>query len=150
MICEHSVVLRILIRFPSAGLKCFATFVFASSLFCSLIFPGYILISFISKSCLWSWKKTEYNEWFRHTFFQRGWGLSDDTYVLYAWCSKIVRGPQKEKIRNLTKWCLFILYIFFSFFVLQFLLCPNWSFSKDVYKTMEKTLVIFSLPDLII
>ena len=66
------------------------------------------------------------------THFSRGerWGLSDDTYVLYAWWSKIVRGPQKEKLET---WqndvYLFYIYIF-SFFCSQFLLCPNWSFSK--------------------
>lgn len=69
-LCEHSVGFRILSRFPSAGLKCFATFVFAS-VFCSLIFQYYILISFISKILPVILKKQYRNEWFRHTFFQR-------------------------------------------------------------------------------
>lgn len=149
-LCEHSVGFHILTRFPSAGVKCFATFVFAS-LFCSLIFHCYILISFISKILPVILKKQYRNEWFRHILPEERGGVYRMTLMFCMPGGPKLLGGLKKKNYKLDKvMSIYFIYIFFLSFVLSFCFVQTGASQKDVYKTTEKTLVIFSLPDLIV
>ena len=64
---------------------------------------------------------------------------------------KLLGGLKKknQKLDKMMSIC--FIYIFSSLsFVLSFYFVQTGASQKDVYKTMEKTLVIFSLPDLIV